>query len=132
MLRSKPFLLLLSVVLGSALSVDSRAQAVYGSISGTVTDAAGAVVPNATVTITSVERGTSDTVQTNDSGLYVKERLLPGLYEVKVEQANFKQKIVQKITINVDTSTSVDVSLEAGQITEVVTITGAEGDQLKT
>jgi len=132
MLRSKPFLLLLSVVLGSALSVDSRAQAVYGSISGTVTDAAGAVVPNATVTITSVERGTADTVQTNDSGLYVKERLLPGLYEVKVEQANFKQKIVQEITINVDTSTSVDVSLEAGQITEVVTITGAEGDQLKT
>ena len=53
-----------------------NAQAVYGSVSGVVTDSTGAVVPGATVTVTSAERKTSDTVVTNESGNYVKERLL--------------------------------------------------------
>jgi hypothetical protein len=66
------------LILATALCGSSNAQAVYGSISGTVTDPNGAVVSGATVVITSVERKTSDTVTTNDSGLYVKERLLPG------------------------------------------------------
>src|SRR4029450_1789256 len=70
-------LFLLSLLILATLTADTRAQAVYGSISGTVTDAQGAVIPDATVTITSIERNTTDTVQTNDSGLYVKDRLLP-------------------------------------------------------
>ena len=57
------------VVLVTALCGSSNAQAVYGSISGTVTDPNGAVVSGATVTVTSVERTTSDKVTTNDSGL---------------------------------------------------------------
>ena len=68
----------------------AHAQAVYGSVSGVVTDSTGAVVPGATVTVTSAERKTSDTVVTNESGLYVKERLLPGRYEVKAELPGFK------------------------------------------
>ena len=66
------------------------AQAVYGSIGGVVTDASGAVVPGATVTITSVERKTIDVVTSNESGYYLKERLLPGTYEVKAELQGFK------------------------------------------
>ena len=56
----------------------ASAQAVYGSVSGIVADASGAVVPGATVTITSVDRKTIDTVVTNESGLYLKDRLVPG------------------------------------------------------
>src|SRR5262245_1794034 len=63
----------------------AAAQAVYGSIAGTVTDPTGAALPGVTVTITSVERKTVDTVTTNESGFYAKERLLPGRYEVKAE-----------------------------------------------
>ena len=70
-------LLLLHIPLAPCLA---SAQAVYGSISGTITDASGAVVPGATVTITSVERKTGDVVISNDSGFYLKERLLPGTY----------------------------------------------------
>ncbi len=67
MRRNKVALLMLSLLVVTTITIDTRAQAVYGSISGTVTDAQGAVIPDATVTITSIDRNTADTVQTNDS-----------------------------------------------------------------
>src|SRR5436190_20461971 len=57
------------------------AQAVYGSIGGTITDNSGGVLPGVTVTITSLERKTVDSVVTNESGFFVKDRLLPGRCE---------------------------------------------------
>ncbi len=132
MFKSKLPLLLLSLLFVGALSVDIRAQAVYGSISGTVTDAQGAVVPDATVTITSIERNTSDTVRTNDSGLYVKDRLLPGTYKVTIEKSGYKQGILPTVVVNVDTQAKTDVTLETGQVTETVTISATEGQLLKT
>ncbi len=72
----------------------AAAQAVYGSIAGTVTDESGAVLPGVTVTVTSVERKTVDTVVTNESGHFSKERLLPGNYEVKAELSGFKTAVV--------------------------------------
>ena len=68
----------------------AAAQAVYGSIGGAVTDTSGGALPGVTVTITSVERKTVDSVVTNESGFYVKDRLIPGQYEVKAELASFK------------------------------------------
>jgi outer membrane receptor protein involved in Fe transport len=132
MLRGRIGLLLLSLLIVAGLSADARAQAVYGSIAGTVNDVNGAAVPNATVQITSVERKTSDTVQTNDSGLYVKERLLPGKYEVKISATNFKETLIPEVTVNVDTQTKADVTLQAGQIAETVTVSATEGQLLKT
>ena len=60
--------LFLLAMLFALAPLTAGAQAVYGSISGIITDSSGAVVPGATVTITSVDRKTSDTVVTNDSG----------------------------------------------------------------
>ena len=57
----------------------AAAQAVSGSIGGIVKDSTGAVVPGATITITSLERKTVDTTVSNESGFYLKDRLLPGL-----------------------------------------------------
>ena len=122
MLRSKLSLLLLSLFFVSALSMEARAQAVYGSVSGTVTDAQGAVIPDATVTITSVERSTSDMVRTNDSGLYVKDRLLPGTYKVSVEKSGFKRGEIAEVVVNLDRQTEANVALETGQLSEIVTI----------
>jgi outer membrane receptor protein involved in Fe transport len=132
MLRSKLFLLLLSLLFLSALSMEVRAQAVYGSIAGTVSDAQGAVVPDATVTITSVERNTSDTVQTNESGLYVKDRLLPGRYRVTIEKAGFKKGEITEVVVNLDRQTEANLSLTTGEVTETVTVAGVEGIELKT
>ena len=66
------------VVASLALPTAARAQAVYGSIAGTIEDSTGAALPGVTVTVTSVERKTVDTVVTNESGNYTKDRLLPG------------------------------------------------------
>jgi len=99
-----------------------RAQAVYGSISGSITDTSGAVVPGATVTITSVERKTSDAVTTNDQGFYSKERVMPGVYEVKAELQGFKTAVFPQIRISVDTHTSLDIKMEVGQVSEAVTV----------
>jgi hypothetical protein len=101
------------------------AQAVYGSIAGAVTDQQGAALPGVTVTITSVERQTSDSVVTNESGFYLKERLLPGTYEVKAELSGFKAAVVPRARVGVDAQTKVDLQLEVGAITEAITVTAA-------
>src|SRR5436309_1421230 len=118
----------IAVVLVAAFSAlapsGASAQAVYGSVSGVITDSTGAVVPGATVTITSAERKTSDSVVTNESGLYVKERLLPGKYEVKAELQGFKTAIFPDINVSVDTQTKLNVRLDLGQVSENVTVAG--------
>ncbi len=120
---SRLVLLLLAVMMVLTPSRAS-AQAVYGSISGIVTDPTGAVVPGATVTITSVERKTSDDVVTNESGIYLKERLLPGTYEVKAELQGFKSAVFPSIRVNVDTQTPLNIKFETGAVSESVTVAG--------
>jgi len=113
------------VVLALAWNVShARAQAVYGSVAGSITDASGGAIPGATVTLTSVERQTSDTVVTNESGQYVKERLLPGTYSLKVELSGFKSAVFSDIKVNVDTQTKLDVKMAIGEVSENVTVTG--------
>lgn len=131
MTKNKMLVFLLGVAVMVCLSATAtRAQAVYGSVSGVVTDSAGAAIPDATVTITSTERQTVDTVTTNSDGIYVKDRLLPGIYTVKVEKQGFKSGLVNSVTVSVDTQTKVDTTLETGQVSEVVTIE-ANGQLLK-
>ena len=113
-----------SVLILTLASGVVSAQAVYGSISGNVSDASGGLVPGATVTITSVERKTSDVVMSNEAGYYVKERLLPGLYSVKAELPGFKSAVFADIKVSVDTQTSLNVKLEPGAVTESVTVAG--------
>jgi len=125
-------LALLAVVAAFAWPAPAAAQAVYGSIAGTVNDSTGAAMPGATVTITSVERKTTDSVTTNASGNYTKERLLPGNYEVKAELSGFKSSVIPSVRVNVDSQTKVDFRLDVGQLTEAVTVNAAEGQLLKT
>ena len=109
----------------------ARAQAVYGSVAGNVVDSTGAVMPGVNVTVTSVERNTSDTVVTNGSGNYTKDRLLPGTYEVKAELSGFNAALAKGIRVSVDTQTKVDLKLAPGA-TDTITVVGGEGQLLKT
>ena len=115
---------LLAALVLAAGATTAAAQAVYGSIAGTVTDNSGGVLPGVTVTITSLERKTVDSVVTNESGRYSKERLLPGTYEVKVELTGFKAAVVPSVLVSVDTQTPLDFKLELGAMTETVEVTG--------
>src|SRR5437667_991682 len=121
MFKSKLPLLLLSLIFFAALSVDIRAQAVYGSITGTVTDQKGAAVVGATVTITDLSKNVSKTVPTNESGNYEARSLIPGKYQVKVEQQGYKAAI-QEVEVRADVAATTDVALEVGAVSEIVTI----------
>jgi hypothetical protein len=114
----------LALIVWTSLPAAALAQAVYGSIGGSVKDPTGAVLPGVTVTITSVERKTADTAITNESGNFVKERLLPGTYEVKAELAGFKTAVVPAITVGVDAQTPVTFTLAIGAVSEEVMVTG--------
>ena len=116
-------LVVLAIALMSSVST-AAAQAVYGSISGTVSDATGGVLPGATVVVTSVERKTVDTVIANESGFFVKDRLLPGIYEVKADLQGFKSAVVPKVVVAVDTQVPVNFKLEVGSSSEEITVTG--------
>jgi hypothetical protein len=128
---SKVSLLALSVTLCFALVGATLGQAVYGSIFGTVTDSSGAAAPNATVTITNTATNVSVTTKTNESGNYTQTRLIPGTYRVKVEAPSFKAAVMEAVVVNVDTASTVNATLQPGQVTEEVTIT-AESPLLKT
>jgi len=122
-----------SLLVALALPVaPASAQAVYGSVAGVVTDASGAAAPGVTVTITSIERKTTNSVVAGANGSYMKERLLPGTYEVKAELPGFKAKVVSPVVVNLDAQTKVDLKLELGDVSETVTVSGTEGQLLKT
>ena len=129
--RSARTALIILVLILAATADDAAAQAVYGSIGGIVKDASGAIVPGATVTVTSLERKTVDTTVSNESGFYVKDRLLPGNYEVKAELPGFKTAVVAKVGVSVDTQTPVDFALELGQLSEQVQVTEVGGSLLR-
>ena len=105
-------------------TASASAQAVYGSIAGTVTDPSGGMLPGVTVTVTNLDRKTVDSVVTNEAGQFVKERLLPGVYEVKVELSGFKQAVYPDIQVNVDAQTRLDVRMQVGAVSEAVTVQG--------
>jgi Carboxypeptidase regulatory-like domain/TonB dependent receptor len=125
-------LLVLAAVFMGGLSVaDLQGQAIYGSIYGQVTDSSGAAVPNATVTVKNVAKGTSVQATTNSIGEYTVEHLIPDVYDVTVAAPGFRGRESQGIRVSADTSPKVDLKLDVGSTTETVTVTG-EVPQLKT
>ena len=99
------------------------------TLTGTVTDPTGAVVPGATVTATNVATNVPSTTQTNDSGLYRFPTLPVGTYKVTVEATGFKAYNVENIVLTVGQIVTQDMKLEVGGATESVTVT-AGGEQL--
>jgi hypothetical protein len=98
------------------------AQDPFGSIAGTVTDAQGAVVQNATVTVRNLATNASRTGMTNNDGQYRVLQLQPGVYEVKASATNFKQSVLGNIQVQVGQIASADLSLQVGDVGEVVTV----------
>lgn len=107
------------------------AQTGTSRISGRVVDSRLAAIPGATVTVTHEATGVSQTQTTTDAGLFAFDSLPVGDYTVAVEQTGFKKFQKTGNALQVNTPLSVDVEMEVGQLSEVVTVQGG-AEQLQT
>ncbi|HXE80030.1 MAG TPA: carboxypeptidase-like regulatory domain-containing protein [Vicinamibacterales bacterium] len=107
------------------MSREAAAQAVTGTILGTVTDPTGAVLPGATVTVTNQDTGFSRTVVSDAQGEYVTPQLPTGVYTVAGELSGFKGMTLSNIRLGVDQRVRIDLKLEVGDIAETITIEAA-------
>jgi hypothetical protein len=113
------FLLYFALLAGVA-----AAQAVSGNISGIVRDASGAVVPNANIEITDLDRGAVYHLQSNTDGNYAQTHLLAGHYQVKVDSTGFGS-FTANATVEVDATTRLDATLNLANTQTTVSVTDA-------
>ena len=111
----------------ACLAVFSPAQETTGSISGTVTDASGAVIKGATVTLTNTDRNQVERVLTTDSkGFYAGTSLPLGSYSVKIAESGFKTEVETNLVLHVNDALTVNRALAAGSTGEIVTVTAEQ------
>ena len=122
--RSAAFLGLMTLVLGFH-AASAAGQAVFGQISGTVSDASGAVLPGAVVNVTNVGTNVTKTVTTNDAGVYNVMNLVPGVYRVDASLSGFKTAVVSEISLEVNANLKVDATLEVGATSDNVMVVAA-------
>lgn len=112
--------LILVCCIGFSLATQAQDLSTKGTINGRVIDPAGAVISGAKVTVSGP---TGDRVVTaNSEGEFEIANLLPGTYSVKAEQGGFKSVSVPNVTVYVGKATSLRLTLEAGNITEIVEV----------
>jgi len=133
MFRSKSIcvVVMLSLAVAGLVANQASAQAVYGSVLGTVTDPQGAAVVGATITATSPAKNITVTATSNESGNYSVTHLIPDVYTVRIEAKGFKALELKDVTVSADNSARIDGSLQLGGATETVEVTG-ENPELKT
>lgn len=95
------------------------AQEFRGTVTGTVTDPNGAVVPGASVTVKNVETNITNSVTTNTEGLYTVPLLQPGSYTVSATGTGFKTSTIENVAVRVDDRLTIDIQLQVGAAAEV-------------
>lgn len=110
------------------IGVAASGQAGRGGVSGTVTDPNGAVVAGAQVVLLNHATGVALHTSTSSAGVYSFVSLNPGEYQITVSQTGFAKVVQDKITVNLDEVTEVNLTMKVGAASETVTVT--EGTQL--
>jgi hypothetical protein len=100
-------------------------QFTEGNLAGTVEDSTGAAVVGAKVTVTSEETGATSSVQTDSIGYFRVQHLRPGKYDVRIQAPNFKTSVLSAVVVTVNSTTTADVKLQVGNVSELVEVTGA-------
>lgn len=109
-----------------------QTQSNASDLQGVVRDPIGAVISGATVTARNPGTNISKSTTTNDEGAYLIVNLTPGEYEVTVEAPNFKKAVLPGVKLTVGQRGDLDIALEVGQVSEVVTISGATAELVET
>jgi hypothetical protein len=123
MLASAVTLLCLAAIIPGSSPL--MAQSFYGSILGTVSDISGAVIPDATVTITDIERNEKHEAKTDEGGKFSFVNLVPADYRVEVTKGAFKRFVSDHNPVQVGSVVRVDSTLEVGNVSEAVEVTSA-------
>lgn len=101
------------------------AQGQFGGITGTITDSSGAVIPGATVTITDMNTNRRVVVTSTSDGTYLARSLSPGTYSITVAKHGFKTVTQSPIIVNTATTSTVNMVLPVGAVTQHVTVTAS-------
>lgn len=124
-MHTKFRLLLLAIALltlAARTTLPVMAQNPTGSIRGVVTDQQGAVIQNATVSVTNKATGDSRKVNAGNDGIYAVENLLPGEYDVKIEAKGFATQNITSLVVQTGSTSTGDAVLRAGAVGEVVDV----------
>jgi hypothetical protein len=105
-----------------AFPLGMRAQTYYGTIVGNVTDATGAAVPGAKITVRNVGTNSTYTATSSGHGSYSVAQLAVGTYEVQVTSGNFKEFVTTGVEVHVSTTTEVNATLQVGSMNEKITV----------
>jgi hypothetical protein len=114
-----------ALLLVFCFALPSLAQKITGTIEGLVTDAQGAVVANAEVTVVNIATGDKRVVMTGSQGEYSAPDLPVGIYDVTIKAANFKEEVVKHVELDVSSNATVNAKLQVGQVSEEVTVEAA-------
>jgi Carboxypeptidase regulatory-like domain/TonB-dependent Receptor Plug Domain/TonB dependent receptor len=117
-------ILLFTLAVSFCISPAAHAQVSGASLSGTIMDPSGAIVPNAQIVITDVNTGVSRTVSSTSGGLYTAPNLLPGVYKLSVTAPGFSTLEQTGITLTVGAQQVLDVKLQVGQVSQTVQVSG--------
>ncbi|HKP71963.1 MAG TPA: carboxypeptidase-like regulatory domain-containing protein, partial [Pyrinomonadaceae bacterium] len=115
---------LVAALLLASCAAGAYAQDITARISGQITDAAGAIVPNAQATLTNTTTGETREAQADDSGNYTFALIQPGTYDLSVKVQGFKEYLSKGLELSVNDRKTINIALEAGAVTETVTVTG--------
>src|SRR5689334_2155746 len=110
----------LAVLLGCFIEAQTSGS---GTITGTVTDPSGSVVPGATVTVKNTDTGIQRKILTNEAGLYVATFLQPGHYEVGVTKPGLTTSLRKDLTLQVGQTLTIDFPMTVQTAQEMVSVT---------
>ncbi len=114
------------------ISNSARAQVLFGSLVGTVTDKSGAAVPDATVEITETQTNDTRSVHTDAGGLYTVSTVPAGTYRVNISKQGFQRFETPSVGVTANTVVRVDAQLQVGAVSQTVEVQGAAAAQLQT
>ena len=112
-----------ALALGLCFAILALAQSGTSSISGTIKDATGATIAGAAIKVINEQTGSRQDTAANESGTFRAGSLLPGSYRLEIESSGFQKLVRGPLTVEVDQSVALDLTLQLGNASETVTVT---------